>query len=147
MEETKELLLKGHHGTLAVNGDDGFPYAVPVNYVYVDDAIYIHSAQYGYKIEALKKDNKVCFSAIIHSEILPSKFTAEFESVVGNGTVDFIEEENVKQHILEVFIDRFSPDYKEGGLKFIKAMLEKTAILKVNLIEVKGKAYRGQSWK
>lgn len=59
-EETQALFVKGHHGILSVNGDDGYPYAVPVNYVFIDGKIYIHSAKYGYKIDALKQNDKVC---------------------------------------------------------------------------------------
>ena len=43
-EETQALFAQGHHGILSVNGDDGYPYAVPVNYVFIDGKIYIHSA-------------------------------------------------------------------------------------------------------
>ena len=81
-EETQALFVKGHHGILSVNGDDGYPYAVPVNYVFIDGKIYIHSAKYGYKIDALKQNDKVCFTAILNSQIIPDKFTAAFESVV-----------------------------------------------------------------
>lgn len=48
-EETRRLLSLGKEGILAVNGDEGYPYAVPVNYIYMDDAIYIHTALHGYK--------------------------------------------------------------------------------------------------
>ena len=75
-EQARAIFEKGHHGILSVNGDDGYPYGVPVNYVYLNDCIYIHSAKYGYKIEALENNRKVCFTAILSSEILPSKFTA-----------------------------------------------------------------------
>ena len=54
-EDTLALLKKGDHGTLSVNGDDGYPYATPVNYIMVEDKLYIHSAPYGYKIECLEK--------------------------------------------------------------------------------------------
>lgn len=60
--ETLEILKKGDHGTLSVQGDDGYPYSTPVNYIMVDDKLYIHSAPYGYKIECLERDTKCCFS-------------------------------------------------------------------------------------
>ena len=63
-EQARAIFEKGHHGILSVNGDDGYPYGVPVNYVYLNDCIYIHSAKYGYKIEALENNRKVCFTAI-----------------------------------------------------------------------------------
>lgn len=141
VEEVKELLVKGHHGILSVNGDDGYPYAVPVNYVYLNDAIYIHSAKYGYKIDALEKDNKVCFSAIISSNILPSHFTAEFESVVAFGKVTMVEDDAEKREVLETFILRMAPGRGEAGEKMIKANFDKTAIIKVNIESMTGKAW------
>ena len=130
-EQARAIFEKGHHGILSVNGDDGYPYGVPVNYVYLNDCIYIHSAKYGYKIEALENNRKVCFTAILSSEILPSKFTAAFE----------------KQKALETFVDRFSPEFKENGRKFIAAAFEKTAIIKINVESMKGKSYQEGAWK
>lgn len=146
-EKTKEIFEKGHHGILSVNGDEGYPYGVPVNYVYLNDAIYIHSAKYGYKIEALEKSDKVCFSAILNSEILPSQFTAAFESVIATGKAVMVEDTAEKKLVLDTFIDRFSPEFKEGGQKFIAAAFEKTAIIRIDVNEIKGKAYSQGSWK
>lgn len=143
IEETKALFEKGHHGILAVNGDDGYPYAVPVNYVYLNDKIYIHSAKYGYKIDALNQDNKVCFTAILNSEILPSRFTAAYESVVAFGKASFLEDGDEKREALTAFIDRFSPDFKENGMKFLEGAYSKTAVICITVESITGKAYRG----
>ena len=145
--ETEELFAQGHHGILAVNGEEGYPYAVPVNYVYLDGKIYIHSAQYGYKMEMIEKDPKVCFSAILRSEIVPERFTAKFESVVATGKISLVEEEGEKRRALETFIKRFSPDYYENGIKFINASFDKVAVLRIDVEEITGKAYRGGQWK
>ena len=89
--DTLELLKKGDHGTLAVQGDDGYPYATPVNYILVGDKLYLHSAPYGTKIECLQRDPKCCFTAILSTEIIPSKITASFESVILTGQAVFVE--------------------------------------------------------
>lgn len=141
-EKTKEIFEKGHHGILSVNGDEGYPYGVPVNYVYLHDSIYIHSAKYGYKIDALKKDDKVCFSTILSSEILPSQFTAAFESVIATGKAVIVEDRDEKKLVLDTFIERFSPGFKENGQKFIAGAFEKTAIIRIDVDEIKGKAYK-----
>lgn len=63
-EQCKALLKTERRGVIAVNGDDGYPYAVPVNYFYDEAAgkIYIHGARAGHKYDSLKKDDKVCFT-------------------------------------------------------------------------------------
>ena len=141
-EETQALFVKGHHGILSVNGDDGYPYAVPVNYVFIDGKIYIHSAKYGYKIDALKQNDKVCFTAILNSQIIPDKFTAAFESVVAFGKASFIDDGDEKLTALRTFIERFSPDHQEAGERFIHAAYEKTQIIRIDVEQMTGKAYR-----
>lgn len=55
--ETKEILDKGEYGILSTIGDE-YPYAVPVNYVLVDDAIYIHgTCESGQKYDNIKKNH------------------------------------------------------------------------------------------
>ena len=63
-EAAKALLKEGRRATLAVNGDDGYPFALPVNYLYdeTDDRIYFHGAKSGHKVDALKRSDKVCFT-------------------------------------------------------------------------------------
>ena len=146
-EETQALFVKGHHGILSVNGDDGYPYAVPVNYVFIDGKIYIHSAKYVYKIDALKQNDKVCFTAILNSQIIPDKFTAAFESVVAFGKASFIDDGDEKLTALRTFIERFSPDHQEAGERFIHAAYEKTQIIRIDVEQMTGKAYRpGNKW-
>lgn len=141
--DTMAILKKGDHGTLSVQGDDGYPYATPINYIIVDDKLYIHSAPYGYKIECLKRDPKCCFSAIISAEIIPSKITAAFESVVMTGTAVFVEDRAEKQAALEAFVTQKHHGYEDVGFKMIEKMFDKTALLRIDPISTTGKAYKG----
>lgn len=140
--ETLEILKKGHHGTLSVNGDDGYPYAAPINYVVVDDKIYLHSAQYGYKMECLKRDPKCCFSAIISAKILPAKITAAFESVIATGKVVYVTDRGEKQTALEAFVTQLCAGYEKVGFQMIRSLFDKTAVLRIDAEEITGKAYR-----
>lgn len=58
------LLQSNRRGTLAMNGDNGYPYAIPINYFYdcVGQKIYFHGAKAGHKVESLKTSDKVCFT-------------------------------------------------------------------------------------
>ena len=141
-ERAERMLLESAEGTLSMSGDDGYPYGLPMNYVYVNGAIYIHTADSGYKIDALRSNPKVCFSVIAHSQIAPELFTTRYESVVATGDAVFIEDETEKKQVMEAFVKRFSPGLEEGGMKFIKAALHRTAIIKINIREMKGKAFR-----
>ena len=64
IDAAKELLCCSRRGILAVNGDNGYPYAIPINYMYDADAnkIIFHGAKVGYKVDCLKVCDKVCFT-------------------------------------------------------------------------------------
>lgn len=141
--DTLAVLKRGDHGTLSVNGDDGYPYATPVNYIVVNDTVYIHSAPYGYKIECLQKDAKCCFSAIVSAQIVPSQITATFESVVITGNITFVEDKAEKRAALEAFVTQKHPGYEEIGFKMIEKQIDKTAVLRIDAQEMTGKAYLG----
>lgn len=141
--DTLAVLKRGDHGTLSVNGDDGYPYATPVNYIVVNDTVYIHSAPYGYKIECLQKDSKCCFSAIVSAQIVPSQITATFESVVITGNVAFVEDKAEKRAALEAFVTQKHPGYEELGFQMIEKQIDKTAVLRLDVKEMTGKAYLG----
>ena len=61
---TEALLQSNRRGILAMNGDNGYPYAIPINYFYDIETqkIYFHGAKAGHKVDALKASDKVCFT-------------------------------------------------------------------------------------
>ncbi len=84
-EDTVAVMGRCTHGVLACLGDDNYPYAVPLNYVYYNDKIYFHSAQAGHKIDAIMKDSKVSFCIIDEDTIVSEKYTSLFRSVLAFG--------------------------------------------------------------
>lgn len=61
-EEAKELLRNNKRAAFSVNGDNGYPYAIPINFYYDEEEnkIYFHSAKKGHKIDSIKNNGKVC---------------------------------------------------------------------------------------
>ena len=139
----RAVLERGTSGVLAVSGDDGYPYATPVNYILVGDKLYLHSAPYGYKIECLQRDPKCCFTAILSTEIIPSKITASFESVILTGQAVFVEDPAEKRTVMENFVTQKHPGYEELGFRMIEKQLDKTAVIRIDPISMTGKAYLG----
>lgn len=76
------VLMRNTNGVLAVMGDDGYPYGVPLNYVYLNNRIYFHCAKKGYKIDCMEKASKVCFTVVDLDEIHPEDITSYFRSVI-----------------------------------------------------------------
>ena len=85
--ETEAILESGTTAVLAVNGDGGYPYAVPVNYVWKDGKIYFHGAQAGHKFDAMVRDSRVSLCVIAHDEPLPEKLTDLYRSTIVFGRV------------------------------------------------------------
>ena len=112
-EESIAILQNGTTGTLAVLGDDDYPYAVPINYFYEDNKIYFHGAKAGHKIDAIKKHNKVSFCVVAQDDIITEKFTTYFKSVIAFGTARIIEDDAEKRHAIEKLTVKFTPDQTE----------------------------------
>lgn len=141
-EETKTLLASGKDGVLAVNGDDGYPYAVPVNYVYLDGAIYIHSSKRGYKVEAIQANPKVCFTAVLSNKINEPNTTTMFESVIATGNAVLLADDAEKTKVLEVIVQRLAPTNVQGGMAAIQRLLPAVAIIRIDVEQLTGKANR-----
>lgn len=112
-EESIAILQNGTTGTLAVLGDDDYPYAVPINYFYEDNKIYFHGAKAGHKIDAIKKHNKVSFCVVAQDDIITEKFTTYFKSVIAFGTARIIEDDAEKRNAIEKLTVKFTPEQTE----------------------------------
>ena len=91
-EESIAILEKATAGTLALLGDNDYPYAVPISYVYHDGKLYFHSALAGHKVDAIRKCDKASFCVIEQDDVQPEKYTTFFRSVIAFGRIHIIEE-------------------------------------------------------
>lgn len=90
-EYTERILKRRSHGVLACAGDEGYPYAVPLNYVYVDGKIYFHSAKAGHKIDAILKEPKVSFAVVDEDTVVSIEYTSYFRSAICFGKARIVE--------------------------------------------------------
>ena len=81
-EDSIAVLEKATSGVLAVSGDDDYPYAVPVSFVYADGKIFFHCAKSGHKLDAIARNSKVSFCVIDEDKIVPEEYTTYFRSVI-----------------------------------------------------------------
>ncbi len=73
-EKIKEFLNKEHVGRIASIDENGYPQIIPMNFVFLDDAIYMHSHTKGEKLENVTRNEKVGFEVDKELEFLPSYF-------------------------------------------------------------------------
>jgi len=139
-KEAIEILIKCSYGVLSTISDSGYPYGVPVNYIYDNGCIYFHcAADKGHKLKNIESNPNVCFTVVGNEMIIPEKFTTSYESVIVFGTAEKINGVN-KQTALERIIEKYSPDFKENGLEYITKAFEATDIIKITPLQITGKS-------
>lgn len=104
------ILERMTNGVLALYGDEGYPYAVPVSYVYTDGKIYFHSAVKGHKVDAIMRNKHVSFCVVERDDVRPEEFTTYFKSVVVFGKARILTEEAEKLAALNLLADKYSPE-------------------------------------
>lgn len=133
-EETAAAILdRNTAGTLALLGDDDYPYSLPISYVYADGKIYFHSAKSGHKIDAIKKHEKASFSVIDKDEIVPEKYTTYFRSVIAFGKVRLVEDLDEIRRIATVLAMKYSADFAEGIPAEIDSSINHMAIIEMEI--------------
>lgn len=139
-EDVKELLKTSRRGILAMNGDDGYPYAIPVNYFYdeTEGKIFFHGAKAGYKVDCLKSSDKVCFT-VIGSEMIRAEAWAPYmQSVVVFGRCQLIDDKQIAMKRLKDFAMKYYPS-EEMVLDEIKADGKVTQMFEIDIEHMTGK--------
>lgn len=139
-EECKQILCRGTNGILAVQDDHGYPYAVPMSYVYANGAVYFHCAKAGHKMDAIAHCNKASFCVVDKDEIVPEKFTTLYRSVIVFGCAVVVEDKEEKRRSIRALMGKYSPN--EGAQKTeaeIDAYWERLCMVKLTIEHMTGK--------
>ena len=99
-----DILRRAKTATLALSGDDGYPYSVPMNFVYEDGKIYFHGAKEGHKIDAIKNNPKVSMS------IIEEELTTYFRSVILFGEARILQEDDEIYHAIKTLGLKYNED-------------------------------------
>ena len=109
-KEVEGILHKGTSGVLALLGDNDYPYAVPISYVYDNGKVYFHSAKSGHKIDAIQKAAKASFCVIDEDLVVPEEYTTYFRSVIAFGKIRVIEDDREKRAAIEKLAIKYAPE-------------------------------------
>lgn len=112
MDEARRLLKEARIGILAVNGDEGYPYAIPVNYYYDEEEqkIFFHGSRVGHKVDALKQSDKVCFTVFGPEVVKDETWAPYVKSTVVFGRCHFIEDASVAGTRLRQLAMKYYPN-------------------------------------
>ena len=138
-EETEAMLQQGTSGVLSLLGDNGYPYGVPLSYVYHNGKLYFHCAQAGHKLDAIRRKEKCSFCVIVQDQVVPEKYTTYFRSVIAFGKVRILENIEEKQAALEALGERFNPGEKESLRQEISGAWDRVCVLEMAIEHLTGK--------
>ena len=143
-EKTREFALsiidKSAHMVLAVTGEDGAPYCVPLSPVRWDDHIYFHCALEGRKLDAMRSEPRVCMTFVGDAQVPAGRFTTYYESAVAFGRAGEVTEEGEMVEALRRLCLKYCPEEMELFGREVRRSLPRTGIWKISLDEVTGKS-------
>lgn len=138
-DEAKQLLQNGEFGVLSTISKDNEPYGIPLSYYFLNDVLYFHSALEGKKLDNIINNNNCSFCVVGQTEVLQSKFSTKYESVIVTGVIE--EPSSTEKQIgLEGLVKKYSPEFLEEGLKYISKAKAETKVLKLVIQDITGKA-------
>jgi nitroimidazol reductase NimA-like FMN-containing flavoprotein (pyridoxamine 5'-phosphate oxidase superfamily) len=155
-EKIKEFLNEEHVGRISSIDKNGFPQIIPMNFVFLNDAVYMHSHVKGEKLDNIFRNNKVGFEADRELEFLPSYFEDPhnaaladtlYISVVIKGMASFVSDREEKTLALNGLMKKYQPEGQYDPIKSDMRVLDAVSIIKITSQTLHGKYKIGQHMK
>ncbi len=152
-EKIKDFLNQEHVGRISSIDENGFPQIIPMNFVFLNDAIYIHSHVKGEKLNNISRNNKVGFEADRELEFLPSYFEDPhnasladtlYISVVIKGIASFVTDREEKTLALNGLMEKYQPEGQYDPIKSDMRVLDAVIVIKIVPETIHGKYKIGQ---
>lgn len=138
-EQTEAIFEHATHGILSTIGDDGYPYGVPVSYVYANGAIYVHSALSGHKVDAIRSCNKVSFTVVASDDVVADEYTTYYRSAIAFGTARILEDKAEKMKALRLLGERYNPGQEHALQEEISKGFDRLLMIEITVEHMSGK--------
>ena len=140
------ILEQSPVGRIATVDRKGYPVIKPVNFVYWDGKIYLHSSTKGEKISDIRRGSFVCFEvdepvAYVAAIEPACKSTYYYRSVIIKGNAVIVNRVDKKSEILERLMKKYQPEGGYEGVK--KEILRRTAVIEISIRKMTGKEHLG----
>ena len=152
-DKIKQFLNEEHVGRMSSIDVNGFPQIIPMNFVFRNDAVYMHSHVKGEKLDNISKNNKVGFEADRELEFLPSYFEDPhnaaladtlYISIVIKGIASFVSDREEKTLALNGLMEKYQPEGFYDPLKSDMRVLDAVSVIKIIPQKLHGKYKIGQ---
>lgn len=139
LDASLKVVDQNHFAVLCLKDPEQRPYGVPLDYVRKENALYFHGAKEGRKVSSMKANPWACAVIIGENEIIAEKFGRKYQSVIVEGSIEFIDDPEIKRQVMNWVVQKKSPDNLEKGQKIIDRMLDRVLIYKMNMDVISGK--------
>lgn len=134
----EEILNKASSGVLAVLGDENYPYAVPLSFVYYKGGIYFHCAKEGHKLDAIRAHSKVSFCVTDADEVVPEEYTTYYRSVIVFGKAAILTSIDKMREPLTALTEKYCPAQQDKKSR-VEGGMSSMATIRVDIEHMTGK--------
>ena len=138
-EKAWEILENAEYMTLSMMGAEGVPYGVTLSFARVENALYFHCANEGYKQDSLRKNPAVCVNAVRQQATKAEEFTVAFESAVAFGTACEATEQEERVRGLLAICKKYAPE-NPGAAAYI-AQYPQVSVWRIDVTDLSGKIH------
>jgi len=139
-KDTALIFETGSHGVLAVMSDGGYPYAVPLSYVFADGKLYFHCASEGYKLDALQHNSKASFCVVRRDTVVPERITSIYESAIAFGRAKVVGNDDEKRTALRYLAQKYSAVNGKKNEEEINSGWDRVCVISFEIEHMTGKA-------
>jgi len=152
-DKVKKFLNDEHVGRISSIDDNGYPQIIPMNFVFLNDAVYMHSHVRGEKLDNIKRNNKVGFEVDRELEFLPSYFEDPknasladtlYISIVIKGIASLVTDREEKTLALNGLMKKYQPEGMYDPIQSNMRVLDGVAVIKIVPEVLHGKYKIGQ---
>lgn len=135
-----DILKTCSSGVLALLGDDDYPYALPISYVYCDSKLYFHGAKIGHKTDAINKHEKASFCVIEQDAVVPEKYTTYFRSAIAFGKIHVLTDESeIRKAVIALSAKYHPTDTVQNRDNFINTERNALCMMELSIEHLTGK--------
>ncbi|ATB69213.1 pyridoxamine 5'-phosphate oxidase family protein [Sulfurospirillum diekertiae] len=144
-EQIRALFERANVGRLGCVRHDGYPYVIPMHFVYSEHKIYLHGLPKGQKIDILTSNPYVCFEIDEMITLLdknvenPCDVNTAFNSIIAQGEAKIVDNLDEKKEALSKIVKKFTPHLMDKELP--ENMVNGTAVIRININECIGRYY------
>lgn len=137
--EARGILERGTSGVLALTGDEGYPYAVPISYALDGGRLIFHSARAGHKIDAVKRCGKASFCVIDRDDVMPERFTTRYRSAIAFGQIRVLEGQDALEALDKLAARYYPQDDGSARARTIAGSEGRVCVLEMEIEHLSGK--------